>query len=661
MLSKKEIRIVQILIEDRERFVTSRELAKLLNCSDRTIRTYYKSLEEKLNSYSGVDIISKQGHGYKFDISDEKSFTVFLKENKIKETATLSPIVNDIDDRYNYLVNKLLFEQNEIYFDDLAEELFVSRSTLSTDFKKIRRKFAPYQLKIESKANRGVYVTGSERDKRRFIMDHFIDSGFINTLHSYVENELLNLSISFEELTIIVLDECREGNLKLSDFVIQNLVIHIALSIRRIKEGFQIAKLSESIVLEEFPEREIAKRILRRVSAITHLDFPCEEIDYITLHLIAKSYGSVSHVSDKLIKKIRLELLQTISQLSPEFEKDFQLVEGLINHLSTTLIRLENKVVLDNPMTAEIMEMYLDMYQLAEQVISLMPTFSHFNLSKDEIAYIALHFMAAKERYKEQNKYNILVICATGYGSAQMLKSRIENELGSLVHIEDVIGYYDITDEKLQNIDFIISSIDLSNLIFSIPVFTVSVFLTEAEIGEIKRSITHLHKSNNVCRVEYEEHKVDEPMFFDDYFNEDSFFVLSTTTKEEVIKQLVLSIAKNENENFPQKMKDLIEQRESMSSIVFSDSIAVPHPIKALGTEHHIAVAIIPDGICWDAVHQEIKFVFLTSMSIYENDGLPQLASSIVELVDDTEMQNQLLHCHSFKEFRELFLKIKER
>ena len=150
-------------------------------------------------------------------------------------------------------------------------------------------------------------------------------------------------------------------------------------------------------------------------------------------------------------------------------------------------------------------------------------------------------------------------------------------------------------------------------------------------------------------------------MFFDDYFNEDSFFVLSNTNKEEVIKQLVLSIAKNENENFPQKMKDLIEQRESMSSIVFSDSIAVPHPIKALGTEHHIAVAIIPDGICWDAVHQEIKFVFLTSMSIYENDGLPQLASSIVELVDDTEMQNQLLHCHSFKEFRELFLKIKER
>ena len=82
--------------------------------------------------------------------------------------------------------------------------------------------------------------------------------------------------------------------------------------------------------------------------------------------------------------------------------------------------------------------------------------------------------MAAKERYKEQRKYNVLVICATGYGSAQMLKSRIENELGNLFDY-DVIGY-EINDEKLKGIDFIVSSIALSNLIFNIPVFTVWVF-----------------------------------------------------------------------------------------------------------------------------------------------------------------------------------------
>ena len=122
------------------------------------------------------------------------------------------------------------------------------------------------------------------------------------------------------------------------------------------------------------------------------------------------------------------------------------------------------------------------MFQLAEQLVTIMPTFQSFSLTPNEIAYIALHLWHFKERYKEQRKYNVLVICATGYGSAQMLKSRIENELGNLILIADVIGYYEINDEKLKGIDFIISSIDLSNLIFNIPVFTVSVFLTDEEL-----------------------------------------------------------------------------------------------------------------------------------------------------------------------------------
>ena len=66
-----------------------------------------------------------------------------------------------------------------------------------------------------------------------------------------------------------------------------------------------------------------------------------------------------------------------------------------------------------------------------------MPIFSKGNLSDDEVAYVALHFMAALERLKEKQKFNILVICATGYGSALMLKNRIVNELGNLVHIVD--------------------------------------------------------------------------------------------------------------------------------------------------------------------------------------------------------------------------------
>ncbi len=662
MLNKKEKQIIQYLMKDRDKFVTSKELAAHLNCSDRTIRTYYKTLVEKLDDYSGIDLISKQGYGYKLDVLDDDALADFLEENHINDHHFDYQSITDINDRYNYLLNKLLFEQNEIYFDDLVDELYVSRSTLSSDFKKIRQKFKPYHLKIESKANKGVYVTGSERDKRRFIMDYFISSGFIDTMHSYVDNELLNQRISFEELTIIVLDECREGGLKLSDFVIQNLVIHIALAIRRITEGFKISKLEEEeLKLRELPERQIADNILKRVSVSTGIDFPVEEVDYITLHLISKSHGNARYVSESMQEQMRQELIDSIEKINPEVKNDFQLIEGLLAHLSTMLIRLEGKVVLENPLTTEIQANYQEMYQLAEQVITTMPTFQSFSLTPNEIAYIALHFMAAKERYKEQRKYNVLVICATGYGSAQMLKSRIENELGNLISITDVIGYYEINDEKLKGIDFIVSSIDLSNLIFNIPVFTVSVFLTDEELQEIKHGISHLNTSTSLRKMEDETSELSVREVFDDYFSKEAFFILSNVSKDEVLRKLVKSISKHENDQFEKRMLDMMKQREAMSSIVFGEHIAVPHPMKAVGSKHHFAVALIQDELFWDDQYPSIKIVFLMSMSIHENDGLPELTSAIVDLVDEPDLQEQMLVCQSFEEFRTLFFKIKER
>ena len=617
MLNKKEKQIIQYLTKDKEQFVTSKELAAHMGCSDRTIRTYYKTLVEKLDNHSGLDLISKQGYGYKLDILDDDAYADFLEENHINDHHFNYQSVTDINDRYNFLLNKLLFEQNEIYFDDLADELFVSR----------------------------------------FIMDYFIDSGFINTMHSYVDNELLNQRISFEELTIIVLDECREGGLKLSDFVIQNLVIHIALAIRRITEGFRISKVSDDeVVLRGLAERRVAENILKRVSVSTGIHFPIEEVDYITLHLVSKGHGNSCHISEVLQEQVRQELIDSIDQINPTVKNDFQLIEGLLAHLSTMYIRLQGKVVMENPLTAEIQANYRDMYQLAERVVSNMPTFSPYTLSPNEIAYIALHFMAAKERYKEQRKYNVLVICATGYGSAQMLKSRIENELGNLVSITDVIGYYEINDEKLKGIDFIVSSIDLSNLMFNIPVFTVSVFLNDEELKDIKQGIAHLNTS--MANVEDHQAELTVKDVFDDYFSDDYFFLMSDATKEDVLKKLAESISVNENDQFEKRLLDMMKQREAMSSIVFGENIAVPHPLKAVGSKHHFAVAIVKDGVKWDEQYSSIKIIFLMSMSIHDNDGLPELTSAIVDLVDNPKLQEQMLACQSFDEFKKIFLSI---
>lgn len=421
MLHQKEKMILQYLMDNADQYITSMELATHLTCSDRTVRNYLKSLVGMPTSQTGWKIIAKQGHGYRFIIDNKDVYQKFLQKEVLGEASTEA--IEGIDDRYNYILNKLLFEQESIYFDDLADELYVSRSTLSSDFKKIRQDLSKYDLEIESKPKRGVYVTGDERNIRRFIIEFFFHDKFFQILHNYIKLEVSGRPISLEELTIIVLDECREGQLKLSDFVIQNLVIHIALSLKRIGEGFQIKQLDSWSMDEYREEGKIAEKILKRVYHSTGLKFPKEEVDYITLHLVSKGNLQTNKCEkEDVAQQIRKQLLFVLEQSNftheYPFKNDFQLIEGLVAHLSTLFVRLKNHVKMDNPLLAEIQNHYAGVLEMTGNILSAMPIFANEKLSADEVAYVALHFMTSLERLKEKQKFNILVICATGYGSA---------------------------------------------------------------------------------------------------------------------------------------------------------------------------------------------------------------------------------------------------
>ncbi|MGT2836823.1 BglG family transcription antiterminator [Streptococcus macacae] len=653
MLSQKEKLIVHYLSQHRDRFVTSKELAKHLSCSDRTVRAYIKSFMAYSSKETGVELVAKQGYGYRLQLIDEQIYFRFISENnldQIKETI-------DINDRHNYILNQLIFEQNKVFFDDLMDQLYVSRSTLSSDFKKIRKELLQYDLTVESRANKGVFVKGSEHDKRRFIMDYFFSGHFLKNLHQYVGDDFFKLPISFEELTIIVLDECRSEQLQLSDFMIQNLIVHIALAIKRIKDGFELSPIA--IDYQKFQkEIRVSKRILNRIQKRMNIVFPQEEGQYIALHLITNSIDSQKEENKNTETPIRYDLMKALRQIDEyyhyHFADDFILIEGLLVHLEVLEKRLKMNVHLNNPLLEEIKEQYSDIFHLTKDLLAKLEGFSQMTLSDDEIAYMTLHLMAALERYKEKNKLNVLVICATGYGSAQMLKERIENELSPYLNIVDLIGYYDINDDKLQGIDLIISSIDLSHLVFTIPVLTVSVFLKDDEVAQIKEKIRTLHpslqkkvRSNSDLTLE---------QVFDHYFSEKYFQIFDQISKEELLEKMAACLNDRGKADYTSSMLDLIRQREEMSTVLFNDFIAVPHPLKAIDKMHKIGIAIMKKGLYWEDKFKSIRLVFLVSPSICENEGLPLIIKRIVDLTDQKELQEQLIKSNSFAEFKRIFL-----
>ena len=657
MLNIKEKDILQFLIKNKERFVTSKELAEYLSCSDRTIRNALK-LIEKTMIIQGVQLISKQGQGYQIFFENQGAYQEFRQTYELEEDYTKTAVSKG-DDRLVFILNKLLFEQVPVLFDDLADELYVSRSTLSHDFKKIRVMLSEYNLSIESRANKGVYVSGEERDKRRFIMHYFLENQFLKTLHCYVKFNFFDQTVPLEEFARIVLDECQEANLKLSDFVLQNLVVHIALAMVRIKSGFEIKNI-DCQMTDDAIERKVAQRILSKVSQVTNQEFPVQEIDYITLHLLAKSQQcqkNQKNISEEVLKK---SLFKTFQDLGLDdiynFSSDFQLIEGLITHLMTLQVRLESRITLNNPLVDEIKRNYSDIFFMTREILANMDMFIEWSISDDEVAYVSLHFLAAMERSKESIKFNILAICATGFGAAQMLRNRLETEFGNRVEVVDVIGYYELNQEKLRGIDFIVSAVDLSNLYFQIPVFKVSVFLKSDEIEMIRKAMDQMQVSSYIQSSKISKF---ENNSFRQYFSKENFLICTESDKVNLLKKMVEGLSVGESNEFEQSLLYGIKQREELSSVVFSEKIAVPHPIQPFSTEGKVSVAICKNSLLWDNQSTHVQLVFLLSPSIYGNEGLATVTKKIVSLTENDELQNQLISCNNFEDFINIFEKIK--
>lgn len=552
MLSKRETQILKLLFDHKHTYLTSQEIASGIDVSNRTARKYLHLLEDALKQESLATIEAKQGNGYQLKIEDARRFDEFyLEEVKSQMASKDITTIQESNDRQYYILNRLFFEQSAVYVDAIADELFVSRSTISNDLVEIKKLITPYQIELQSKSNKGIFIVGNEQNIRHFIMNYFFMERLHDNLFAFSMYANLLAGISVEEIVIIVLDECRESQLKLSDFIVYNLVLHIGLAIKRIQNGFFMDIQAPISFDEDSIEYQTALKILARIEHAVGITFSSEEADFIALHLknkiTAKTIFKKADATEEQIRAQLLETLKAIDQDTPfDLEHDTILIDGLMLHFIPLLTRLQNNSSIENPLLEEIKTQYPDLFELTVNYFSKMPVFRSYQVTEGEWAYLAIHITAAVERYFNEQKTHVLVICATGLGSSQMIKNRLEREFGSRILIEKVISYYEIAEQDLSHIDLVISSINLGNIVLNAPIVNVSVFLGKDDIQKINHEISSNKGSYFVAgrkesdRKELVEEQVEliERSFKPDLF----YFVGEHSTKDAVLRELISKI-----------------------------------------------------------------------------------------------------------------------
>lgn len=661
MLSKKETQILKMLYENQPDYLTSQEIAVGLGVSDRTARKYLHLLEDTLKEKVLGTIEAKQGYGYRLAVENQDSFQVFyLQEIKTQHCSKDKGAIHEAQDRQYYILNQLFFEQKAVYVDNLAEELYVSRSTVSNDLVEVKKLLKPYEIELSSKSNRGIFVVGNEKNIRHFMMNYFFLQRLQDNIYTFSAYTNLLNGISVEEIVIIVLDECREARLKLSDFIIFNIVLHIGLAIKRLQAGFEI-EYSQMIQLpEDSVEYQTALRIVQRITESMSVAFPHEEANYIALHLRNKITAKRVFQKTKYTEaEIKGQLLAALADLDEEtgyqLQQDTILIDGLMMHFTPFLLRLQNNMSIENPLLEEIRQHYGELLALTIKHLSQMPIFQSYEITESEWAYLTIHLTAAVERYHNDQKARVLVICATGLGSSQMIKNRLEREFGSKILIDKVISYYEIADQDLAQIDLIISSINLPNVIHHTPIVYVSVFVSEEDIKKINHELSGFMPAHctawNASKAD-DTKKMKQIALIQQCFRPDLFIQLEqAATKEEILDQLIEGLEAVEQKPLKEAFYQQLRLRESYSSVAFSPYLAVPHPIEAVTEEAYVAAAIVPTGVFWEEEYPSIQLVFLMSPDKLGRVELEKVSHMLVPIIEDDAFRKKLVASKDYETF----------
>lgn len=663
MLNQKDIMILELMKQSKETYLKSQTIAEKLGVTDKTARKYIRQLNEVMDDQI-AQIVSIPGHGFTFEVRDENAFRLFYQVNKeaLSEKADISRI-EETEDRQYFILRRFFFGDNQLFVEELMSDLAVSYSTLLNDVFEINQKLKPYELFLKTSKKSGMSVEGEEQNKRHFIMNYFFVERLQNNLKCLGEISKLLTTISSEEILLIVLDECRNADLKLSDTVMLNIVIHIALALKRVEEGYQINFDQQFDTKRYRAEYETSRRIVDRLRKSSHIELPDQEIYNIALHLKNKRAQILSapeRAEERSVEQQLLDVLQKMDQdLGVNLTGDPVLLNGLSDHFGPFLNRLRNKNKMKNPFLSEMKANYQAELDLTRTYFSLMPELQAFTVTEDEWAYISLHIIAALERDSRKDKLNTLVICATGVGSSQMLKVRLENELGSKLDIKNVISYYEISDQLLEDVDLIVSSIDLSNVVFNIPVVNVSVLLNQEDIQSINRIIGQqkAFKQPDTSGNRQNRHQLSR--LIDTYFSPELFEVSDTIMdRDEAVDVLVEKCTLVDEQIDAGFLKRQLKLREGFSSVVFTEQIAVPHPVEGVGDFSKVAVLVTPEGISWDGFSEQVQLTILMVPDRFGHSHLDQVSKALLPVLENESYLQELIQAKNYQTFKETLLSL---
>ena len=473
MVNKRCIALINYMLS--EKVLKIKDIADKLKVTDRTVRYDLIKIDNFMSENGFSKLKRKAGVGIWMELKSEDASRL---RHILNNVGTYDYVMTE-EERIKYIIFILLESDKFKTIDSFAEELFVSRGTVIKDISYVEKWFTDNGVQLLSLKAHGLKIKADENIIRRAVIKLFEDNPkevellrFINK-NAVVESEIRKNIIDeklFKNIDLDFIKQCivaaeNQLNETFSDESFNALLIHVAIAILRIKQGKDICiDKFELVSLKNKEEYSVAALMAKMLENKFKVVIPEDEIGYISIHLLAGNVIKLKEIDKDNWIKIRVMVFKLVENfqrdINIKLDEDDQLFNGLLQHLKPMLYRIKHDIVLQNPLIDEIKQRFENTFYLTKKNVEFIERGQNKKISEEEIGYITMHFQTAIDKMdKDKCTQNILIVCATGLGTAKFVENKIQNifdvKVINTISSRELDYCIDEYEKKAVNIDYI--------------------------------------------------------------------------------------------------------------------------------------------------------------------------------------------------------------
>ena len=448
-------------------------LSTRFEVSRRTVFRDLKSCEGTLREFQ-LTLATKTGKGMVIEgkPEDREKLLAALEERDRHEPAGKQ-------ERQLRLALCLLAEREFQKLFYYARKLGVSESTISSDLDSMEGWFRNFRLEAERRQSIGVRLRGREGAIRRFLIsleETRLNGALAGEL--YFDRDLWTafaaLPETVESLCSFLTPESKE-----------DLRLYLMTALQRIRQGFEMEKGEETAA-----DFGLAEKIAGLLSSEFRLSFSRFEIASIAFELSACRVNTVlvpnaDDIGGDGLKNLAYQMIERYDpSLSAFLKLDEILLNGLVFHLRSALVRMENRVELHDVMYEQIADKYPTVMEKTKRAAQLIKDRGGW-LPESEISFLAMHFASAVHRLEERNvmkrTVRIGVLCVNGFGTSYLLAAQLEKYLGALAEVE-IIDQEDYKNSRRYALLVSTAAIEASE----VPVVVTPPYIDDGSLRRIR-------------------------------------------------------------------------------------------------------------------------------------------------------------------------------